>query len=97
MRKNREEENNPEAYLDMGYVLDYMEGISVLVREGYVSIRLVALLNEGFIKYSWKKFQPFIRAYREKYNWPRWYIEFEFLYDTLMKYAEEHPELQITQ
>ena len=38
-------ENNPEAYIDWMYHLDYMEGIGVFVREGLVDVRLVTLLS----------------------------------------------------
>ena len=86
---------NPEANKSWEWWQNYMEGMGVLVREGYVSIRLIALLSSGGVKNLWRKFQPLIYEERERHNWPRWDIEFEYLYDTLMDYAEKHPELQI--
>ena len=88
-------DTNPEADKSWEYWQNFMEGMGVLVREGYVSIRLIALMSSGGVKNLWRKFQPLIYEERERHNWPRWGIEFEYLYDTLMGYAEKHPELQI--
>ena len=86
---------NPEAYRSWNFWMNYMEGMGVMVREGYIDIRLIALMSSGGIKRLWRKFQPMTYEWREKYDWPRALIEFEYLYDTLMDYAEKHPELQI--
>jgi hypothetical protein len=88
-------DTNPEAYQSYIYWLYYMEGMGIMVREGYISIRLIALMDSGGVKNLWRKLQPLIYEERERHNWPRWSIEFEYLYDTLMDYAEKHPELQI--
>ena len=88
-------EVNPEAYKSYSYWTNYMEGMGVMVREGYINIRLIALLSSGAVKSLWRKFQPLIYEERERHNWPRWGVEFEYLYDALMDYAEKHPELQI--
>jgi uncharacterized membrane-anchored protein YhcB (DUF1043 family) len=88
-------ENNPEANeLIMSHLLQ-MEGFGVLIKEGYVTIRLVALLTSGTIKIGWEKLRNYIYEMRKRYNWPRYSIEYEYLYDTLMEYADKHPELQI--
>jgi len=88
-------DTNPEAHKSWEFWQNFMEGQGVLVREGYVSIRLIALFSSGGVKNLWRKFQPLIYEERERHNWPRWGIEWEYLYDTLMDYAEKHPELQI--
>ena len=87
-------ESNPEAYHDWSYHQNYWEGIGVLVREGLINIRLVALLDGGGIIYNWEKFEPIIKEYRKKYNWPRWSIEHEYHYNSVKKYSTEHPELE---
>ena len=86
---------NPDAYQSYIYLLYNMEGLGVLVREGYVGIRLIALLSGGVVKNLWMKLQPIIYEERERRYWLRWSIEFEYLYDTLIDYAEKHPELQL--
>jgi hypothetical protein len=88
-------DSNPDAYQSYIYLLYIMEGIGVLVREGYVDIRLIALLSSGMVKNLWMKLQPIIYEERKRRNWPRWSIEFEYLYDTLIDYAEKHPKLQL--
>lgn len=88
-------DNNPEANELITMHMLQMEGYGVLVREGYVSVRLVALLTSGSIRIGWEKLRDYIYKARERYNMPRWSIEYEYLYNTLMEYAEKHPELQI--
>ena len=88
-------ESNPEAHELINFHLNYMEGLGVLVREGYVDIRLVALMTSGGIRLGWEKLKDYVYEARERFNWPRWGIEYEYLYDTMMDYADEHPELQI--
>ena len=88
-------ENNPEAHHLINFFLNYYEGVGVLVRHGYVDIGLVAKLSSGAIRLGWEKYKPIAYASREKYKWPRWAIEFEYVYDKMIEYAEKHPELQI--
>jgi len=73
----------------------FYEGVGVLVKEGYVSIRLVALLMTGMTRSWWERlYKSWIEEGREKYNFKRWMSECEYLYDELMKYIDEHPELK---
>jgi len=88
-------ENNPEAHHLINFFTNYYEGIGVLVRHGYVDIRLVAELSSGAIRVGWEKYKAMAYEARRKYNWPRWSVEFEYLYDTMMDYARKHPELKI--
>jgi len=88
-------ENNPEAWYDFWLYNSYYEGIGVLVRENLVDIKLVALLNGGEVISGWEKFEKVTNHYRAKYHWPRWSIEWEYLYTTMKEYALENPELQI--
>ncbi len=46
----------------------------------------------GMIKASWENQAQYVLEMREKYNSPRAWIEWEYLYNALMEYAEEHPE-----
>ena len=88
-------ENNPEAHHLINFFLNYYEGIGVMVKHGYVDIRLVAELSSGAIRIGWEKYRSVAYQAREVYDWPRWSLEFEYLYDTMMEYAKKHPELQI--
>jgi hypothetical protein len=72
----------------------FYEGLGVLVKEGYVDIRLVALLMTGMTRRWWERnYASWIDDGREKFNFKRWMSEAEYLYDELIKYIEEHPEL----
>ncbi len=91
-QKLRENEQDRDAISRVSF---FYEGVGVLVKEGYVSIRLVALLMTGMTKFWWEGLYKFsIVEGRKLMNSPRWNSEAEYLYDELMKYIEEHPELK---
>jgi len=71
----------------------YYEGVGVLVKEGRLDIRWVALLMAGMVRDMWEKLEPVIEAYRA-HTRERMASESEYLYNELMKYLEEHPELK---
>ena len=71
----------------------YYEGVGVLVKEGRLDIRWVALLMAGMVINMWEKLEPVIEEYR-LYTRPRMASESEYLYNELMKYLEKHPELK---
>ena len=71
----------------------YLEGIGVYVREGLLPLRLVALFMATIVNRFHEKFGPIAVETRVRYNRPRVGIETEYLYNELMKYIEEHPEL----
>jgi len=79
----------------LGRVGMFYEGLGVLVKEGYVSIRLVALLMTGTTRMLWERlWKSWVEEGREKMNYPRYRSEAEFLYNELMRYIEENPELK---
>jgi len=91
-QRAREDENVKKALSRVGM---FYEGLGVLVKESYVSIRLVALLITGLTRSWWEGiYKPWIEDGRVKMNFRRWMSEAEYLYDELMKYIEEHPELK---
>ena len=79
-----------DAYGLVGFVL---EGVGVLVREELLDIRFVALLLSGHVQMFWEKNLPIIDEWRQFWNNPRVWSETEYLYNALMKYMEEHTEL----
>jgi predicted outer membrane lipoprotein len=86
---NETEFNN--AY---GTLVGFFEGLGVFVREGLVDIRLVALLMTGYTKGFFEKISPYLEEVRVIYDMPRMLSETEYLYNRLMKYLEEHPEIK---
>ena len=87
-------DNNPKANDRITKHMLLVEGVGVLVREGYVSVRIVALLTSGLVRIGWEKLRDYVYEMRKR-SFPRWSSEYEYLYNTLMEYAEKHPELQI--
>ena len=78
----------------MEVVGGYFEGIGVYVREGLLPLRLVALFMTGPLTRFHEMFGPIADEVRVRYNRPRVGIETEYLYNELMKYIDEHPELK---
>ncbi len=72
----------------------FYEGLGVLVKEELVDIRLVAETITGMTRMWWEKYLPIIDEGRKSMNLPRLYSETEYLYNKLMNYIEEHPELK---
>ncbi len=87
----RQAEENPEGFKAFRIFMIWLEGIGVLVKEGYLDIKIIADLMSVAVKTYWEKYEPII-MYMRKSN-PRSYIEFEYLYNAVMNFYEEHPEL----
>jgi len=71
----------------------YWEGLGVLVKEGFLPIRLVALLLTGGTRSFWEKLKPIKDEARVDMGYVRWMSETEYLYDELLRYLDKHPEL----
>jgi len=66
-----------------------------MVKEGYVSIRLVALMWAGMTRMFYEYIlEPIIEEGREYTKYPRLWSETEWLCKELIKYMNEHPELK---
>ena len=83
-----------KEFADDFYILGmYFEGLGVLVKEGYLPIRLVALLLTGMTRSFWEKLKPIVDEARVDMGYVRWFSETEYLYDELLRYLDKHPEL----
>jgi len=71
----------------------FYEGVGVLVREGLLNIRMVAMLMCGLTSAYYEKHIPIIEEARKHFGL-RFYSETEYLYNELKKYVESHPELE---
>ena len=72
----------------------FFEGIGLLVREDQINIRLFAQLMTGMTRSWWERlYKAILEEGRERRNFNRWMSESEYLYNELMKYHEENPEL----
>ena len=77
-----------------GLTLNFFENAGVLVRRDLLDIDMVAVGFAGMTRIYWEMMKPVILEQREAWGQPRLASEFEYLYDRLMKYMEEHPELK---
>ena len=71
----------------------YFEGLGVLIKEGHLDIRYVALLISGVTRMFWEKIGPFVLEAREKFGNPAYMSETEYLYIKLIQYLEENPNI----
>ena len=67
------------------------ESIGVLLKNEYFNIKLLAQFDTFQTIGSWNYWKEVVYYTRKDYrrNWDHW----EYLYDSLMQYLEEHPEL----
>ena len=83
---------DPEAAKLLRVWGGFLEGIGVLVREGFLDIKVIAGLMGGVVKTHWEYQESYVYELREVWNSPRFWIEWEYLYTAMMKYAEDNPE-----
>ena len=88
------ENKDPEFCKAYDLVCGFFEGVGVLVKENLLDIRLVALLISTQTRSFWELNQLIIDEFREDLNAPRIWSEFEYLYNELVAYLEDHPELK---
>jgi hypothetical protein len=68
-------------------------GTGALLREGLLNVRIIALVATRAILSHWEKHKDVIHNLRERRNDRSYRVEWEYLYNTIMKYLDEHPEL----
>ena len=97
--------NNAEEYLErqqndedfrkvIGAFIGFYEGLGVIVKEGYLSVRLVALMWAGMTRTFWENIlEDTVHDLRVHYGLPRMFSETEYVCREVLKYMEQHPEL----
>jgi len=86
-------QNDEQFRLNDNVLEMFYEGLGVLVKEGLLEVRMVALLFCGMTRMFWEKYQPILEEGRASMGHFRWFSETEYLYNELIKYLKEHPEL----
>jgi len=71
----------------------FFEGVGVLLKRNLIDIAMIDDLLGNSIIMTWEKMGPIEVETRERWDAPRTFDDFEYLYKTLMKYIEEHPEI----
>jgi hypothetical protein len=67
------------------------EGTGTFVREGFLEIRSVVMMMSPQIRGFWEKIAPFMKEDRVVTGNRRNMENTEYLYNTLLKFMEEHP------
>jgi hypothetical protein len=83
---------NPENMRIVLRIGGFLEGVSVLVQEDLVSIRLVSRLVKNVVLDWWGKMEPIYADLMREQNM-KGDMETKILYNRLIKYLEENPEL----
>ena len=85
---------NPDERVIWFSVAAFYEGVGVLLKRKLIDISLIDDLLAQSIRMAWEKIGPIEIESRKRLNQPRAWDDFEYLYNELMKYHEEHPELK---
>jgi hypothetical protein len=84
--------NDKTKYTAINWFMTYFEGMGVLVRQGLVDIDLVSQMLSGNIIWFWERYRDAFNDCRVKYNWPRWMIESEYLYDRVKEHMNHYSD-----
>ena len=93
---NETDYENPETRENLtaiNILTGYYEGVGTLVKENMLSIKWIALLFGSWTRMFWEKIEPIAGEIRVHHKAPRIFSETEYLYNELMRYMKEHPEL----
>lgn len=71
----------------------FFEGIGVIVKEGLLNVRWIALMWGGATTKFWAKIEPVIEELREYYEYPRMWSETEYVCKEVINYMRKHPAL----
>lgn len=82
-----------ERYNRLMKLMTFYQGISVILQEGFIDIRPVINLLGSTPRYTWEKLIPVVDDVRKHYGSQRVWIQQEYLYNRIMSYLEDHPEL----
>jgi hypothetical protein len=94
MMEKYNRETNYDLLLSWFSVATFFEGVGVLLKRNLIDITMVDDLLATSIRIGWEKIGPIEVESRRRFKQPRIFDDFEYLYDELMKYHEEHPELR---
>ena len=94
MNQKYNREANYDLLLSWFSVGTFFEGVGVLLKRNLIDISIIDDLLATSIRMAWEKIGPIEIESRKRFGHPRAFDDFEYLYNELMKYHEEHPELK---
>ena len=85
---------NEEAYAAFCSLGSYFDGLGVLIKRELIDISLVDDLLQTRLLWFWNKYGTIIEERRKRFNNPRVWPHITLLYDKLLEYLAEHPEVE---
>ena len=85
--------NDVEYHTAYLWLSQIYEGIGASVRLGHTDIKLLAHCMPRTHLRWWERYRDVVYERRKRRNDRRYRSEWEYLYNELVKYLEEHPEL----
>jgi len=87
--------NNSEAWNAFGSILNFCEGLGVMVKNDLIDPSLVDDMESNLIVTSWEKLSPIIIEFQKRNNFPTFCEQYEYLYHQIAPiYYRQHPELK---
>jgi hypothetical protein len=87
-------ENNPDASIEYQSLMNFFDGVGLLVKRGLIDISLVHDLMFISTNRIWNLHKSVIYNVRISSGYPSLWEHFEYLSNELIKYHEENPELK---
>jgi len=95
-RENWNMYKNPEAAAKRFHVWTELDGLGQLLSEGLISIDFIPPNIQRIVMLHWEKYGPVIKEIRNQDEEQKdRNVYFEYLYNEVIKYRKEHPELII--
>jgi len=86
-------ETNPDAFALFDSTCSQLEAMGVLVRHGLINPEILKDMISGHVTGMWEKYEPIIQAFREHYNFPQAFGQFEYLYNQIKPISESTPNV----
>ena len=91
-------QNNPEAALDRNTLIQFFEGVGVLVKRKLIDPSFVDDLISSYIIYFWEKWGPIYFEQRKRQNFPTVAEYTEFLYNQVRPiWVSQHVKDEVPQ
>ena len=86
--------SDEDYHMAFQYWAECFESVGVHLKEDIFDVRLLALRSASGVIWFWERHRDVIYERRKRLNDRRYFDMWEYAYDQLMEYLEEHPELK---
>ena len=78
-------ENNLDAYSEHSFMWQRYDSLGFLLKKNVIDLSYFDDVLKASILFTWSKFEPVIKATRERFNQPNLWNQFEFLANEIRK------------